>query len=82
MRSNLLVPSKNYKAAMDYTDKNVVYERLGDYNVSCMNCGALHFPEERVQNTHGKDSFYSCCAHGKILLEDEDIPRGKFYFSN
>ena len=80
MRANLLVPSKNYKAAMDYTDKKVKYERLGEYNVSCMHCGALHFPEERVQNDYGKDSFYKCCAHGKIELEDENIPRGKSFY--
>lgn len=66
--------NRTHKLAMDYMKAD--YERLGPLSVLCMHCGHPHFPEERVQNNYGEDSFYSCCAHGKIKLDDEDIPRG------
>lgn len=47
--------------------------RLSDFSIKCIHCGALHFAEERVQGKHDKDSFFDCCAHGKIEFKDGDI---------
>jgi hypothetical protein len=59
-----------FKAAMNYTQ--AIYDKLGQFDVRCMHCGAIHFPEERVQNNIGEDSFNDCCCHGKISLAEEE----------
>lgn len=47
--------------------------RLSNFDVRCIHCGALHFDEERVQGKHDRNSFFDCCAHGKIEYKDGDI---------
>ena len=55
-----------FKLAMttDFT-----YYKLGDFNVPCCHCKALHFPEERVSNRQNLLNFFGdCCLHGRINL--------------
>lgn len=62
-RDEQLYRPLSYKAAAS----NIVeYNKLGPFNVQCIHCGALHFPEERVQNRVNPNSFGDCCLHGRI----------------
>ncbi|GBP31298.1 hypothetical protein EVAR_31423_1 [Eumeta japonica] len=51
-----------------------LYHALGSFEVLCIHCGALHFPEERVSNRINRNSFSDCCLHGRILIEPPKVP--------
>ena len=38
---------------------------LGDFNVVCQHCSAVHFPGEKGARA---SSFGTCCNHGKVVL--------------
>ena len=43
--------------------------RLGDCNVLCQACGALHWIEERRYNSSQlRPQFFTCCGHGQVSL--------------
>lgn len=48
---------------------------LGNMNVQCPFCGALHWLDERVSSsTISHPEFGTCCAHGKVKLSPLQIP--------
>jgi hypothetical protein len=49
----------------------VPFYTVGNMDVECTNCGALHFEGEKTQ---GKSTFYSCCCHGKFPDEVQTWP--------
>ena len=55
-----------YKCAVS---ADVSYYTLGPFEILCIHCGALHFPEERVSNRVNINSFGDCCSHGRIVME-------------
>lgn len=59
-----------YKVAVQ---SDVTCHRFGEFNVACVHCGALHFPEERVGNKNN-NSFGDCCLKGKIDIQHADFP--------
>ncbi|GBP88596.1 hypothetical protein EVAR_25095_1 [Eumeta japonica] len=60
-----------YKCAVN---ADQLYHALGSFEVLCIHCGALHFPEERVSNRINRNSFSDCCLHGRILIEPPKVP--------
>mgnify|MGYP005983845127 FL=1 len=55
-----------YKCAVS---ADVSYYTLGPFEILCIHCGGLHFPEERVSNRVNINSFGDCCLHGRIVME-------------
>ena len=47
--------------------QNTVEDYLGAMNVACVDCGALHFADEKVANKGL--SFNDCCSHGAANLQ-------------
>ena len=46
---------------------NVIVQHLGDLNVTCTYCGALHWIDERLKKSSTRSpKFGSCCSTGKI----------------
>lgn len=70
MRSNR---AKKKQPTRNAPNVDVEEIRLSDFTAKCIHCGALHFAEERVQNSVDKDSFGDCCGHGKIKLANGEI---------
>ena len=70
-RALLLNPLRTYKLAVT---SDVSNHTLGNFNVACLHCGALHFPEERVSNRTHRNSFGDCCLHGRIELHPPKFP--------
>ncbi|GBP81470.1 hypothetical protein EVAR_86151_1 [Eumeta japonica] len=60
-----------YKCAVN---ADQLYHALGSFEVLCIHCGALHFPEERDSNRINRNSFSDCCLHGRILIEPPKVP--------
>ncbi|GBP60013.1 hypothetical protein EVAR_41295_1 [Eumeta japonica] len=60
-----------YKCAVN---ADQLYHALGSFEVLCIHCGALHFPEERVSNHINRNSFSDCCLHGRTLIEPPKVP--------
>uniref|UniRef100_A0A914EJL1 ATP-dependent DNA helicase n=1 Tax=Acrobeloides nanus TaxID=290746 RepID=A0A914EJL1_9BILA len=60
-----------YKSAMD--SSNVETHDMGEMDVECIHCGALHFSCEK---TNEKCSFDDCCNHGRIKPATADFPAG------
>ena len=48
---------------------------LGDMNIRCPFCNALHWRDERASSsTIGHPEFRMCCAHGKVSLPSLRVP--------
>ena len=60
-----------YKIA---TTTDNFYKSLQPFNVKCIHCKALHFPEEKVSNRTHRDFFDDCCLHGRIDLQHPEFP--------
>ena len=53
---------------------------LGDMNICCPFCNALHWIDERVSSSRvGHPEFQMCCAHGKVKLRPLRVPPPSLY---
>lgn len=59
-----------YNAA---TSTNIQYHSLGQFQIACVHCGALHFPEENVFNRLNTNSFSDCFLHGRIAMDPPQL---------
>ncbi|CAG8493504.1 1602_t:CDS:2 [Acaulospora morrowiae] len=61
--------SNHHTARIDQYDSNSIQlHDLGSMDINCVNCGALHWKNERVAGTVQAPIFSTCCAKDKVHL--------------
>ncbi|KAI3922707.1 hypothetical protein MKW98_006838 [Papaver atlanticum] len=74
--NRILAQQVLYKYGTTNTNlKSKVRHFLGEMNVICQHCGAMHFMEERLARSSLKNpAFGSCCLQGKVKLPHLIVP--------
>ncbi|CAG8789582.1 13168_t:CDS:1, partial [Racocetra fulgida] len=57
-----------------YNTNSVICHQLGSMEVKCLQCGVLHWLEERVAGSILAPTFSTCCANEKIKLPPINQP--------
>lgn len=66
------VEESYFLKAAEYDTTTVEPYLLGQFNVKCIHCPAIHFPEEESR-IHGNNDFGECCNYGKLANLEEMI---------
>ena len=63
------VPQYNLPLARQPFDKNWPVHNLGNMNIACSDCGALHWKSEKLSSSPQiRPKFGTCCFSGKVQI--------------